>query len=170
LQILKANIDHSDLIIELGRQTFIESHGHSASIEDITCFNNKTYNKEILQKEFQDPNIQYHIIYYRGKAAGFSKIESYASNKYIKDIDVSKLDRIYLLTEFYHLGLGSKLLEYNIKLSKKEIQKGIWLAVWTENARAIKFYCKMGFKILGAHSYEISPTHSNPNHIMYLEY
>ena len=55
-------------------------------------------------------------------------------------------------------------------LSKKKQQKGIWLAVWVENKRAIKFYQKAGFKIVGKYDFQISKTHSNPNHIMYLKY
>ena len=170
IQIIKATIEHSNLIAKIGKQTFLESHGNSASIEDINRFILKTYNKKAFCKEFENPNVQYHIIYFNNKVAGFSKIELNTSNKDITDLNITKLDRLYLLKKYYKQKLGSKLFDFNIQLSKKHHQKGIWLAVWIENQRAINFYKKNKFKIVGEYSFKISETHANPNHIMYLKY
>jgi len=170
IQIIKANIEHSELIAEIGKQTFLESHGNSASKEDVNHFILKNYNAKAISKEFENPKIHYHIIYFKNKVAGFSKIELSTSNKDVNDLNVTKLDRLYILKEFYRQKLGSKLFDFNIQLSKKNNQKGIWLAVWIENQRAINFYTKTGFKIVGEYNFQISETHSNPNHIMYLKY
>ena len=170
IQIIKANIEHSELIAKIGKQSFLESHGNSASTDDINRFILKTYNKKAICKEFENPKIQYHIIYFNYKVAGFSKIELNTSNKDINDLNVTKLDRLYLLKKYYGQKLGSKLFDFNIQLSKKHAQKGIWLAVWLENQRAINFYTKKKFKIVGEYNFKISETHSNPNHIMYLKY
>jgi ribosomal protein S18 acetylase RimI-like enzyme len=170
IQIIKATIEHSELIAEIGKQSFLESHGNSASTDDINRYILKTYNKTAICKEFENPKVQYHIIYFNYKVAGFSKIELNTSNKDIHDLNVTKLDRLYLLKEYYGQKLGSKLFDFNIQLSKKHAQKGIWLAVWLENQRAINFYTKKKFKIVGEYNFKISETHSNPNHIMYLKY
>jgi len=58
----------------------------------------------------------------------------------------------------------------SLGLSKKNQQKGVWLEVWVENYRAISFYSKMGMKNVGSYDFPVSKTHSNPNHIMYLQY
>jgi len=170
IQIIKATIKHSELIAEIGKQSFLESHGNSASKEDVNHFILKTYNKDAISKEFGNPKVQYHIIYLNYKAAGFSKIELNTSNNCINDLNVTKLDRLYLLKKYYGQNLGSKLFDFNIQFSKKHNQKGIWLAVWLENQRAINFYIKKGFKIVGKYNFKISESHSNPNHIMYLKY
>ena len=170
IQIIKANIGHSQLIAEIGKQAFWESHGHSASKEDISNFISKTYNKEAIKKEFENANIKYHLVYFNDKIAGFSKIELSTSNKDINDLNITKLDRLYLLKEFYGKNLGAELFEFNIELSKQNNENGIWLAVWKENQKAMNFYIKSGFKIVGEFNFKISETHSNPNHIMYLKY
>lgn len=170
IKIVKASTEHFELIAEIGKKSFLESHGDSASAEDINNFISKTYNKESISKEFENTKIQYHIIYFNGKVAGFSKIELSTSNKDINELNVTKLDRFYLLKEFYGQRLGSKLIDFNIQLSKKNNQKGIWLAVWVENHRAISFYTKLGFNIEGKYNFKISETRSNPNHIMFLKY
>ena len=80
------------------------------------------------------------------------------------------MSRLYLLKDFYGQNLGKILFDFNIEFSKQYNQTGIWLAVWIENDKAIKFYTKMGFTIVGSYDFRISATHTNPNHILYLEY
>lgn len=170
IKIIKGKNEHCDLIAEIGKKSFIESHGESASKKDVDDFVLKTYNKEVLLKELKDPNVDYHIIYYNNKVAGYSKIEMNTPNTNITQIKITKLDRFYLLKEYYGLKLGVKLIDFIVEISKKHQQKGIWLAVWIENKRAINFYTKAGFKIVGKYDFQISKTHSNPNHIMFLKY
>jgi len=170
INIIKGGKEHCELIAEIGKKTFWESHGKSAAKEDIETFVFKTYNKENISKELENRNIKYHIIYYKNKAVGYSKIQLNSPNTTIEYKNVTKLDRIYLLKEFYGKNLGKKLFDFNVELSKKNNQKGIWLYVWVENLRAIKFYKKSGFKIIGKYDFKISETHTNPNHIMYLTY
>ena len=170
VEIIKANAEHSDLITKLAQQTFSESHGHSASKEDINNFILRTYNSEAIRKEFENKKVDYHLIYFNKTIAGFSKIELQCPNINISEKNITKLDRIYLLEAFQGKQLGVKLLDFNIALSKKQHQNGIWLVVWTENQKAINFYTKMGFEIAGAYDFKISETHTNPNHVMYLKY
>ncbi|MRH99359.1 GNAT family N-acetyltransferase [Kriegella sp. EG-1] len=170
INIIKANSDHAGVIAKIGKQTFIESHGHSASVKDVNRFISKTYTTEAIGKELNNKHVQYHIIYFNEQVAGFSKIQLNTANDNIKELHITKLDKIYLLKEFYGLKLGLKLIDFIIEISKNNNQKGIWLAVWIENQRALNFYTNMGFNIVGAYNFKLSETHSNPNHIMYLEY
>jgi ribosomal protein S18 acetylase RimI-like enzyme len=169
IQIIKCNAEHCDLLIELCKKTFLESHGESASKKDVESFISKTYNKDLIFKELECKNIQYHIIYYKNKVAGYSKIELDTSNPAIQQTNLTKLDRFYLLKEFYGQNLGSILFNFNVEIAKKYHQNGIWLVVWIENLRAVKFYTKIGFKKVGIYDFQISSTHSNPNHIMFLQ-
>ena len=170
IKIVKAHIEQAEVIAEIGRQSFLESHGNSASVEDVNRFILKTYTKEKISQEFENKNVLYHLLYFNDIIVGFSKIALSTANKDIQDLNVTKLDRLYLLKEFYGQNLGGELIDFNIELSKKHNQNGIWLAVWVKNQRAIKFYTKIGFKIVGKYNFKISETHSNPNHIMFFQY
>jgi ribosomal protein S18 acetylase RimI-like enzyme len=83
---------------------------------------------------------------------------------------VTKLERLYLLKEFYGRNLGAELFNFNLNLSKEAGEKGLWLYVWKGNDRAIRFYQKQGFEIVGSHDFKISETHHNPNHQMFLKF
>jgi GNAT superfamily N-acetyltransferase len=168
--ILKATQNDFKLLADLGKQTFIESHGNSALQADIDEYVSETYSYATCEKELADTSNIFHFIYYAGKPAGYSKIIFNSPHPDIEEQQVTKLQRIFLLKEFYTQKLGSQLFNYNVDLSKSNNQKGLWLFVWTKNERAVKFYKKNGFKIIGSHDFKISATHTNPNHIMFLEY
>lgn len=170
ISVLRAKPNDFNLISELGRQTFIESHGSSASQEDIDYYIKDKYNPKVVQEELLDLNNIYHLVYYNNQLAGYSKISINTPHPTIKVENVTKLERLYLLKEFYNLNLGRELFLFNVDFSKKQKQKGIWLYVWIENHRAIEFYLKNGFKIIGEYHFKISETHSNPNHQMLLTY
>jgi diamine N-acetyltransferase len=82
---------------------------------------------------------------------------------------ITKLERLYLLKDFYKQQAGLALFNFNVAIAKANNQAGIWLFVWKENERAVNFYLKSGFEIIGSHDFKISATHSNPNHQMFLK-
>lgn len=170
IRIGKATKKDIELIIEIGKNTFLEAHGKSASAEDLTTYLNQSYHQNTLSKELEDPKNLFHIIYFNNEPAGFSKIIINGENANPLLNKVTKLERIYIYKIFYDKRLGLTLLNFNIYLSKKLSQKGMWLYVWVENQRAINFYKKMGFEIIGAYNFKISATKSNPNHQMLLRY
>lgn len=170
IAITKALEKDIPLLVDIGKQTFVESHGHSASPSVINQYVAKTYNIDTVSNELSDTKNIYHILFYKGKAAGFSKIIFNTPHANIPYQHVTKLERIYLLKEFYELKLGLELLNYTIALSQKNNQAGMWLFVWKENKRAVHFYKKAGFKIIGSYDFKLSEDHSNPNHQMLLDY
>jgi ribosomal protein S18 acetylase RimI-like enzyme len=170
IRIVKADISHTELLVTIGKTTFLDAHGHSAPKKDIDTYTTKTYTFDAVTKELSQPKNIYHILYYNNVVAGYSKIVMNSSNENVIAANITKLDRIYFLKEFYGFGLSKKLFDFNIELSKKQHQKGIWLAVWIDNLRAINFYTKTGFSIVGEYDFKISKTHTNPNHIMYLDH
>jgi ribosomal protein S18 acetylase RimI-like enzyme len=170
ISIIRATPGDAALLTDIGKKTFIESHGHSASAVDIDSYVSRKFTLETLQEELTAPGNIFHIIYYNNEPAGYSKIIFDSPYPSIKVEHITKLERIYLLQKFYDLKLGAKLLTFNTELSKASGQRGMWLYTWTENKRAVSFYKKAGFQIVGYADFKISENHSNPNHIMYLEY
>jgi GNAT superfamily N-acetyltransferase len=168
--IVRADIKDSGLLTNLGKTTFIESHGHSASKEVIDKYVGEKFNFDRLEEELIDTKYIYHIIYHEKCPAGYSKIVLDSAHPAITKRNVTKLERLYLLKEFFRLKMGLELLQFNIQLSKDAGQAGMWLYVWKENPRAEHFYLQHGFKIIGSFNFKLTESHSNPNHHMFLEY
>ncbi len=169
-EIIKASRIHSKIIAELGKQTFLESHSLSASKKDLEAYTSKIYSKERTKSELENRDFIYHLIFLNNKPIGYSKIIFNSGHPKVLNQNITKLDRLYILKEFYGLKLGKKLFDFNIELSRQNSQSGMWLNVWVENQRAIQFYINNGFRKIDDFSFKISETHYNPNYQMYLDY
>jgi diamine N-acetyltransferase len=164
--ITKPSLDDLPILTDIARKSFWESHGHSAAAEDIEGYVDNKLTEEAFRTELLDERNIFHLIFHNGRPAGYSKIVLDSPLENIAAQNVTRLDRLYFLQEFHGLGLAQQLFEHNLHIAKQSKQAGIWLCTWTENHRAIAFYEKMGFQIIGESNFKISERHSNPNHLM----
>jgi ribosomal protein S18 acetylase RimI-like enzyme len=170
LKIRKATIEDLMVLSELSKTTFIESHGNSASESDIQDYVRTNYTVEKFKDEITDLNNHYYLIFFKDEAVGFSKICLNSVHQSLKENNVAKLERLYILQKHHDQAIGFQIFKFNVSLCQKNNQAGMWLNVWTKNTRAINFYDKLGFEKIGNYSFKISPTHSNPNHQLYLKF
>lgn len=170
IKIVRATFDDAKLLVQIGTTSFLESHGMSASKDDINSYVSLKFNEDTFSEELRDGNNHFFILYYNQIAVGYSKMIFDFPHENIPFENVSKLERLYVLKEFHQLKLGLELFNFNVQESLMHHQAGMWLFVWTENNRAVTFYNKVGFKIIGNHDFKISETHYNPNHQMLLTY
>jgi len=155
-----------DALVNLSQQTFLESHGHSAKSEDIQNYIENHFTTNLLSQALKDPKIHFKKILVEDELAGYSKLILDVPHPQTPLQPIAKFERLYLLKDYYGLGLGKKLLNHSIEIAQSNHQKGLWLFVWTENTKALKFYHKNNFKIIGQHNFKISANHSNPNYVM----
>lgn len=170
ISVIKATERDRNSIVNIGKISVEESHRGSSSAEVMNEFLERNYNSDAIREELNDINNIYYIINYNDKAVGFSKIIFNAKHPNIVTENVTKLDRIYLLKEFYGLKLGLELLNFNIGLARNNGQSGMWLYTWIGNNRAIDFYLKAGFTIIGSHKFYVTKTHYDVSHQMFLNF
>ena len=119
----KADKSHAHLLSEIAGLTFIESHGHSAKPEDINNFITQKYNPYVFGAELINTKNNYYLVYYQNRLAGFSNIICNFPYADSKIENIAKLERIYILKEFYDLKLGHHLFEFNRELARTNNQK-----------------------------------------------
>ncbi len=170
ISVKKATERDCNSIAAIGKISIAESHRDSCSAEVMNEFLERNYNSDVIKAELNDIDNIYYIINYKDKPVGFSKINLNAKHPNIVTGNVAKLDRIYLLKEFYGLKLGLELLNFNIELSRTNDQSGMWLYTWIGNVRAVNFYQKAGFTIIGSHKFYVTKTHYDESHQMFLKF
>ena len=170
ISIIKATEKDYPSIVSIGKISVAESHRGSCSDKDMNEFLEKNYNNDAIGEELNDSRNIYHIIYYNDIPVGFSKIILDAEHPNIVTRNVTKLDRIYLLKEFYGLKLGLELLNFNVGISRSNKQLGMWLYTWIGNTRALDFYTKAGYAIIGSHKFYVTKTHYDLSHQLFLKF
>ena len=170
ISIIKATVQDCHIIAGIGKVSVVDSHRESCPAEVMHEFLERYYTSDAIKNELRDVNNIYYLIQYNDQPAGFSKIVLNAKHPTIRAENVTLLDRIYIRKEFYGLKLGRELLHFNITLARDNNQSGIWLYAWIGNTRAIHFYQKAGFTIIGSHQYFVTKTHYDESHHMFLDF
>ncbi|WP_172623158.1 GNAT family N-acetyltransferase [Flavisolibacter ginsenosidimutans] len=166
----RLTVADAELLSEIGGITLIESHGHSAPAEVMQAYKEKAFSLETCRAELADGGNVFYGAFYNGQAAGYSKIIFNEPHPAVQLQPVTKLERLYLLSDYYDKKLGHRLLEKAVALSKAQGDKGMWLDVWKKNERAVRFYEKQGFETVGESAFVLTETHSNPIWVMVLKY
>ena len=153
----------------MGRKAFYVAHKDAITGDIMENYLAYSFNEEQLLKEIKNPDFEYHVLYYKGKLVGYSKVILNTKNENIKEKNVTKMERLYLSEEHHGLGLGKQLFDFNINLIKENNQIGTWLYVWIKNDKALKFYKKTGFKNIADYDFPVSETETRPNYVMFLK-
>jgi tRNA (guanine37-N1)-methyltransferase len=89
--------------------------------------------------------------------AGFAMIAR-AAAPHTSCADV-ELRKFYIDTPFHGTGLANALMKDALALAVERAKTGIWLSVFSRNGRAIAFYQRWGFRIVGAQTFVVGNDH-----------
>lgn len=76
-----------------------------------------------------------------------------------------QLHQIYVLERARSGGVGAALLQAVIAEARARGAASLWLGVWSQNPRAVRFYERHGFAIVGSHTFVLG-TDAQRDHVM----
>ena len=114
--------------------------GNIIAIENI-CFPTTAWTKQMLVDAFNDSTCQISIIKNDTQVVGYSVLRIVGKE--------AEIDNIAIAPNFRRQGLGKKLLNHLLSLSKEQNAEKVFLEVDTNSVEAISLYEKIGFKRLG---------------------
>jgi ribosomal protein S18 acetylase RimI-like enzyme len=156
--IRRAGAEDVNLISVLGAVTFYEAYFEQDDPPDLANYIAEAFAPEEIRLELEDENSTFFIIFEEGKAVGYAKLLENSKADCIERGNSIELKRIYILERVYGTGIGEILLKHCIETAKKKGFKTIWLGVWEENHRALRFYKKFGFHPVGKISFPYGAT------------
>lgn len=153
MKIRKINIDDLEALRNLSIQTFKETFEEVNTEEDMQKYLDENLSIEKLKSELENPNSEFYFAENNGEILGYLKLN-------FKDAQTEKLEenhfeieRIYVLKAFLGQKIGQILFDKAIEIGREKNLEYVWLGVWEENHRAIRFYGKNGFEIFGKHDF-----------------
>lgn len=153
MKIRKINIDDLEALRDLSIQTFMETFEEVNTEEDMQKYLDENLSIEKLKTELENPNSEFYFAENNDEILGYLKLN-------FKDAQTEKLEenhfeieRIYVSKTFLGQKIGQILFDKAIEIGREKNLEYVWLGVWEENHRAIKFYEKNGFEIFGKHDF-----------------
>ena len=103
---------------------------------------------EYYQEQLENPKACTLVAIYEGKLIGSGHTDWYNGRK--RNLHICNLD-MGILKEYWGLGIGGKIMQTLIEVSKQAGLEQIELNVAKDNTRAIKMYESFGFVQTGTH-------------------
>ena len=153
MQIRKLDITDLENLQKISITTFRETFEEVNSEEDMQKYLDENLSLERLKSELENPDSEFYFIENKNKNLGYLKLNfGNAQTENFKK-NYLEIERIYILKDFLGQKIGKILLNKAIEIGREKNLEYVWLGVWEENHRAIKFYKKNGFEIFGKHDF-----------------
>ncbi len=140
---------------QISRQTFIETFASVNTKDNIRHYVEENLSLATLTAELNNSDSQFYLASSEGKAIGYLKVNVNAAQTEIKNADCLEIERVYVVRTFIGKQVGQILFEKAMEIARNLKVNYVWLAVWEENPRAIRFYEKNGFKIFDKHIFKL---------------
>ena len=151
IQIEKAKTNDVARLQEISIATFKEAFAEVNTEEDMAKYLSECLSIEQLSKELNDNNAAFFFATIDDVTIGYLKLNFGASQTEFQDEDAIEIERIYVLTAYLGKRVGHLLCEKAIEVARLRNASYVWLGVWENNDRAIRFYKKKGFDAFGSH-------------------
>ena len=155
MKIKKGNIQDVEKLKKIGKLTFAETFSSDNSEENMKEYLENEFSTEKLKAELTDQNAEFYFAELDEKTIGYLKVNIGESQTEIKIKNALEIERIYVLKEFHGKKVGQILYEKALELAKEKDVENVWLGVWEQNPRAIRFYEKNGFVPFDKHIFKL---------------
>ena len=155
IEIRKVSPDDLDQLQRIARQTFHETFSAVNTAENMKKYLDERFSVEKLTAELSDTNTDFYFATLDNRVIGYLKINFGLSQTELKDDKAVEIERIYVLQEFQGKKVGQMLYEKAIGIAGQRNADYIWLGVWEENHKALRFYRKHGFVEFDKHIFKL---------------
>lgn len=148
-----ANSSDAASLAAIAERTFREAFAADNSEEDINLHCAQKFGAEIQSGEISDPQLTTLLAEVAGELVGFAQLRLAHSAACVKCDQPAELYRIYVSSEWHGRGVARELMRAVLATGARAGSDCIWLGVWERNLKAIAFYRKCGFRIVGDHPF-----------------
>ncbi|WP_319414958.1 GNAT family N-acetyltransferase [Marispirochaeta aestuarii] len=149
------NISDLNRIINIGRRTYYDTFHQLNTRDTMSQYLDEAFSVEKISKELNNPKSFFYFLYDKELLVGYMKVNFYPAQSDINDPESLELERIYVSKEFKGQGYGKFMIEKTMAIAKDNGCTKVWLGVWEKNSSAISFYQRMGFEIIGRHTFRM---------------
>jgi ribosomal protein S18 acetylase RimI-like enzyme len=155
VQVVKATAKEIAIIRKLSIETFVETFAPVNKAENMEAYVESSFSEKKLINELNNKNSQFFIAYVDDIPVGYLKVNIGNSQTELKEHDGLEVERIYVQKDYHGKDVGQELFNKALEIARDLNMKYIWLGVWEQNFRAVKFYERNGFKRIGEHEFRL---------------
>ena len=159
----KATADDAGRLAALAAVTFPLACPPQSRPEDIAAHLANTLSEPNFRAYLADPEVTVLVIDADGELRGYSLLVARPTRDpevaaVLSELPCTELSKCYVHPDHHGLGASAELMHASIGAAAAAGARGLWLGVNSQNARAIRFYEKSGFRKVGTKSFQLGDT------------
>jgi ribosomal protein S18 acetylase RimI-like enzyme len=142
-------------LAEFAERTFRDAFAADNDPDDMDAYCSTAFGLDRQRAQIADPAIDTIVaIDGRGDMAAYVQLRPGRPADGIAP-DPIELWRFYVDAAHHGLGLAHQMMAATLEAATKRGAKTVWLGVWERNVRAQRFYRKVAFADIGAHTFTL---------------
>jgi ribosomal protein S18 acetylase RimI-like enzyme len=151
--IRRATLADARVLSQLSERAFTGTFGHLYADADLQTFLRESYAVEAYARVLADPACACWLLEAEGEAVGYALAGPCDLPHPDAGSEDGELKRIYLLPQAQGGGHGDRLFLAAMAWLERDGPRTLWIGVWSENDRALRFYARHGFEKAGEYEF-----------------
>jgi diamine N-acetyltransferase len=155
ITIHRARAEDVETVLSIAKETFVETFAANNAPENLGKYVLENFTAAKMAAELNDPGSLFFIARDASEPVGYLKLNSGGAQTELQDDNGIEIERIYVKSAYHGRKVGQLLYEKALEIARIQHKTYIWLGVWEENPKAIRFYEKNGFAAFGKHLFRM---------------
>ena len=138
-------------LAELAERTFRETFAQTNRAEDIDVHCRYSYGESIQAAEIRDPGRTTLVCHVRDGLIAYGQLRWASAPSCVVATRPAEIQRLYVDARWHGKGVAHALMASLLDTAVAGGADVVWLGVWEKNPRAMSFYSKSGFAVVGDH-------------------
>ncbi|WP_191251884.1 GNAT family N-acetyltransferase [Kordiimonas sediminis] len=147
----RATVQDAAPLAAFALRSFSDTYAVHNDAALMAAYTDKAFSVETLQQELDDPANIFILACIGDQIAGYTKLRVGKNPDCLKANRSIEVERLYADKKWHGRGVGKILMDANIEYAAEHDYGSLWLGVWRQNHRAVRFYEKSGFSAVGTH-------------------
>ena len=140
----------------MAQASWIETFSHSCSADDLASYLATAFGPAgQLRRDLGDPAIRFRLAMDDEEVAGYAKLAPASLVEVEAPATDRQLSQLYVLRAWQGSGVAAALMDWAITAARSDGADALFLTVWEENHRALRFYRRYGFVHVGDHDFPV---------------
>lgn len=160
-----ATLADAAAVATLAADSFTQTFGHLYAPADLALFL-ENHTAAAWAAELNDPAFAIRLAEADGGMIGFAKLGP-PNLPFTASGIPAELRQLYVLAPWHGSGVAAELMAWIVATARRSGADELFLSVFTENARARRFYERLGFEAVGTYQFMVG-THADEDIVMRL--
>ena len=149
------------MLTEFAWRVFYDAFAPMNSPGNMEVYMSQNFTTQNFSAQMADPRVIFLVAEIGAAPAAFAKLYNGDAPDCVGGPAPVEIERFYVDRQFHGKGVAQTLMQACFDCARQSGHGTIYLGVWENNHRAIAFYRKCGFEVVGSHIFQMGDEAQN---------